>query len=61
MRSEVNALQPRTPELRPQSDEEKLKQFSSRIFRIKFMVFEVVLLGCFLFVLYLVVKHELGF
>jgi hypothetical protein len=39
----------------------KLEKFSYRIFQIKFIVFESVLLGCFLFVLYLVVKHEFGF
>src|ERR1035437_9493146 len=32
---------------RRHTDEEKLKQFSYRIFQIKFIVFETVLLGCF--------------
>ena len=45
---------------RRNSDEDKLKQFSYRIFQIKFIVFESVLLVCFLYVLYLVVKHEVG-
>ena len=40
--------------------EDKLAQFSYRIFQVKFIVFESVLLGCFLYVLYLVVKHEFG-
>jgi hypothetical protein len=39
----------------------KLARFSNLIFKIKFIVFETVLLGCFLYVLYLVVKHEFGF
>jgi hypothetical protein len=46
---------------RRHSDEDKLKQFSYRIFQIKFIVFETVLLACFLFVLYQVVKREFGF
>ena len=40
---------------------DKLAQFSYRIFQIKFVVFEAVLLCSFLYVLYQVVKHELGF
>ena len=40
--------------------EQKLAQFSYRIFQIKFIVFESVLLGCFLYVLWQVVKHEFG-
>jgi hypothetical protein len=43
------------------STEGRLARFSYRIFQIKFIVFEAVLLACFLFVLYQVVKHEFGF
>ena len=46
--------------IRRDSDEEKLKQFSNRVFKIKFMAFEAVCLGSFFYVLYLVVKHEFG-
>jgi hypothetical protein len=45
---------------RRHSDEEKLKQFSNRVFQIKFIAFEAVCLGSFFYVLYLVVKRELG-
>ena len=41
--------------------EDKLARFSYRIFQIMFVVFEAVLLGCFFYVLYLVVKREFGF
>jgi hypothetical protein len=40
--------------------DDRLAQFSYRIFQVKFVVFEVVLLGCFIFVLYLVVRREFG-
>ncbi|MGA2593159.1 MAG: hypothetical protein ABSH32_24860 [Bryobacteraceae bacterium] len=43
------------------SSDGDLFRFTYRIFQVKFVVFECVLLGCFLYVLYLVVKHELGF
>ena len=38
----------------------KLEKFSYRIFQVKFVVFETVLLGCFLYVLWQVVRHEFG-
>jgi hypothetical protein len=41
--------------------DEKLEKFSYRIFQIKFIVFESVLLICFFYVLWQVVKHEFGF
>ena len=41
--------------------DDKLEKFSYGIFQIKFIVFESVLLGCFLYVLWQVVKHEFGF
>lgn len=36
------------------------KQFTLRIFQIKFVAFEVVCLASFFYVLYLVVKREFG-
>ena len=44
----------------PRSPDDKLAKFSYLIFQIKFMVFESVLLGCFLYVLWQVVKIECG-
>jgi hypothetical protein len=41
-------------------EEEKLEQFTLRIFQIKFVAFEVVCLASFFYVLYLVVKREFG-
>lgn len=41
--------------------DDKLAQFSYWIFLIKFVIFEAVMLGCFLYVLYHVARHELGF
>ena len=46
--------------MRRQPDEDKLAKFSYRIFQIKFIIFESVLLLCFLYMLYEVVSHELG-
>lgn len=40
--------------------EDNLSQFSNRVFQIKFIAFEAVCLGSFLYVLYLVVKHEIA-
>jgi hypothetical protein len=42
------------------SEESKLGKFSRLIFQIKFVVFESVSLACFLYVLWLVVKHDFG-
>ena len=44
-----------------QDQNRKLEKFSYRILQIKFIVFETVLLACFLFVVYVVVKREFGF
>ena len=48
------------PTRRP-DPEDKLAKFSYRIFQIKFVIFETVLLGCFLYVLYEVAKREFNF
>jgi hypothetical protein len=45
---------------RRRRNENKLSDFSYRIFQIKFVVFEAVLLGVFLCVLFKLLKGELG-
>lgn len=40
--------------------DDKLARFSYRIFQVKFIVFESVLLVCFFYVLWQVVKREIG-
>lgn len=46
---------------RGRASEDGLFRFTYRIFQVKLVVLECVMLGCFLYVLYLVVKHEFGF
>jgi hypothetical protein len=41
-------------------DEDNLKNFAYRVFQIKFVIFESALLGVFMYVLFKLLKGELG-